>query len=108
MVKSGSIALAMYASVGKVGIMSCDMATSQAFFNMTFDNNDVRDFVYIRLEKADLDHEWEPLISTGTQRNLNAEKLRAFEIMVPSVDEQSRIANYFVNLDNLITLHQRK
>lgn len=29
-------------------------------------------------------------------------------ILVPSVDEQGKIGDYFSNLDNLITLHQRK
>lgn len=30
------------------------------------------------------------------------------EIMVPSLDEQSKIGKYLDDLDNLITLHQRK
>lgn len=107
-VPAGSISLAMYASVGKVGILSKNTATSQAFFNMVFDDNSVRDFIYTRLEKADYDHEWEPLISTGTQRNLNAEKLKSFKIKVPTLEEQKLIALTFTNLDSLLTLHQRK
>lgn len=106
-VPAGSISLAMYASVGKVGILSKNTATSQAFFNMVFDDNSVRDFIYTRLEKADYDHEWEPLISTGTQRNLNAEKLKSFKIKVPTLEEQKLIALTFTNLDSLLALHQR-
>ena len=98
----------MYASVGKVGILSEDMATSQAFFNMTFDKTDTRDFVFTRMERADINHEWEPLISTGTQRNLNALKLKNFEILVPSISEQQKIGELFKFLDQTITLHQRK
>lgn len=37
-VPAGAISLAMYASVGKVAITCCDMATSQAFYNMVFDS----------------------------------------------------------------------
>ncbi|MGC3206543.1 restriction endonuclease subunit S, partial [Enterococcus faecalis] len=33
-----SISLAMYASVGKVAILKLDIATSQAFYNMIFED----------------------------------------------------------------------
>ena len=107
-VPSGAVSLAMYASVGKVGIIRQDTATSQAFYNMAFDNEALRDFVFTRLEKAEADSEWEPYISTGTQRNLNADKVRSFSLDVPSNEEASEISAYFANLDRLITLHQRK
>ncbi|HFI0136515.1 TPA: restriction endonuclease subunit S, partial [Streptococcus suis] len=71
-VPKGAISLAMYASVGKLAILKTDVATSQAFFNMVFSNEIVRDYVYFILDKAQLFNEWLPLISTGTQGNLNA------------------------------------
>ena len=107
-VPSGAVSLAMYASVGKVGIIRQDTATSQAFYNMVFDNEALRDFVFTRLEKAETDSEWEPYISTGTQRNLNADKVKSFSLVVPSNEEASEISAYFANLDTLITLHQRE
>ena len=75
---------------------------------MVFDNEALRDFVFTRLEKAETDSEWEPYISTGTQRNLNADKVKSFSLDVPSNEEVSEISAYFANLDTLITLHQRK
>ena len=107
-VPSGAVSLAMYASVGKVGIIRQDTATSQAFYNMVFENEALRDFVFTRLEKAETDSEWEPYISTGTQRNLNADKVKSFSLDVPSNEEASEISAYFANLDTLITLHQRE
>lgn len=107
-VPSGAVSLAMYASVGKVGIIRQDTATSQAFYNMVFGNEALRDFVFTRLEKAETDSEWEPYISTGTQRNLNADKVKSFSLDVPSNEEASEISAYFANLDTLITLHQCK
>ena len=107
-VPSGAVCLAMYASVGKVGIIRQNTATSQAFFNMVFDNDGTRDFVYSRLERAELTTEWESLISTGTQRNLNANKVRDFMLAVPAETEQRLIGSLFARLDALITLHQRK
>lgn len=108
-VPSGSISLAMYASVGKLAILGVNAATSQAFYNMVFNSDSVRDFVYHRLYKANSDSEWDKLISTGTQSNLNAEKVKEFEISIPNNDlEISKIGSLFRTLDNLITLHQRK
>lgn len=106
-VPAGAVSLAMYASVGKVGIIRQDTATSQAFYNMVFEDVVIRDFVFTRLEKADASFEWEPYISTGTQRNLNADKVKAFAIAVPGGREAAKIGRYFANLDSLITLHQR-
>jgi type I restriction enzyme S subunit len=107
-VPHGAISLAMYASVGKVGILSIDSATSQAFFNMVFDEETLRNYVFYRLVKADFEHEWEPLISTGTQRNLNAQKVKNFEVFCPAEAEMGKVSKFLWNLDDLITLHQRK
>ena len=107
-VPTGAVSLAMYASVGRVGIIRQNTATSQAFYNMVFESDAIRDFVFTRLEKADMDSEWEPYISTGTQRNLNADKVKSFALQVPEVNEAASISRYFHQLDDLITLHQRK
>ena len=46
---------------------------------------------------------------TGTgQKVLSFLDLQKMKVKVPSFDEQKEIAMYFDNLDNLITLHQRK
>lgn len=107
-VPEGAVCLAMYASVGKVGIIRQNTATSQAFYNMLFLKTATRDFVYTRLEKAEYEDEWEPYISTGTQRNLNAEKVRRFEFAMPCEREVELISVFFARLDDLITLHQCK
>ena len=44
----------------------------------------------------------------GTQKFLSLNKIRELNIMVPLDSEQSKIGELFTNLDNLITLHQRK
>jgi type I restriction enzyme S subunit len=108
-VPKGAITLAMYASVGKIAILNVDVATSQAFYNMVFNDIIIRDFIYHRLVKANINEEWRELISTGTQSNLNAEKVKNFQIQLPKdKSEQSKIGQFFNQLDNLITLHQRE
>lgn len=44
----------------------------------------------------------------AAQPNLSAKNLSLFDIPMPDEAEQTKIAEYFDNLDNLITLHQRK
>ncbi len=39
---------------------------------------------------------------------MNNKHIEPYEITVPKLDEQSKIGDYFGNLANLITLHQRK
>ena len=43
----------------------------------------------------------------AAQPNLSAKNLSLFDIPMSNKDEQTKIAEYFSNLDNLITLHQR-
>ncbi len=109
LVPKGSITLAMYASVGKVAILDIELATSQAFFNMVIpEETCIRDFLFSRLEKADICHEWLPLISTGTQPNLNAAKLKDWELKVPSTQERKTIGEFFHALDDLAAALARK
>ena len=42
------------------------------------------------------------------QPGVNAQEYSEFKIQVPKKEEQIKIGKYFQNLDNLITLHQRK
>ena len=50
-----------------------------------------------------------PLIATSSQPALSMENIRKFVIDFPKkIDEQIKIAAFFDQIDNLITLHQRK
>lgn len=108
-IPEGAISLAMYASVGRVGIAGMELATSQAFYNMVFADEATRNFVFARLAKMESMSEWEAQISTGTQRNLNAFKVRTFPIETPfSLEEQRAIGELFADLDSLIEQHRAK
>ena len=107
-VPEGAISLAMYASYGKSAILARPMATSQAFFNIVFRSNVTRDFVYSRLQCAESRHEWDVLVSTGTQPNLSGSKLKKWTIGYPSLPEQRRIGEFFSTLDSLIAAAERQ
>ncbi len=48
------------------------------------------------------------IVQQSANTNINAENIKSTSIMLPSVDEQKKIGEFFIQLDNLITLHQRK
>ena len=103
-----SISLAMYASVGKVAILKDNISTSQAFYNMTFNSLILRDFVFHTLQKYEISSFWDAKVSTGTQANLNADKVKKTAICIPKNNEECKsISTFLYALDNLITCHQR-
>lgn len=51
---------------------------------------------------------WQKYGQPGSQINLNSELVRNQEISIPSMNEQIKISKLFQQLDNAITLHQRK
>ena len=62
------------------------------------------DFAKALFETVDLTS----LVQVGALPSYNAGDVEGMEIMLPKVSEQRKIGEYFRNLDNLITLHQRK
>ena len=108
-VPKGAISLAMYASVGKAAILENDVSTSQAFYNMIFENDSTRDVVFQILRKMEMTNGWYYFISRGTQPNLNAGKVKNLSISLPTdIEEQHLIGTFFSFLDRLITLNRHK
>ena len=104
LVKSG-------ATVGKVAIVETDER-----FNIWSPlaamrtNKDLMlpKYLYLYLQLKDVQDEIYEKSIGGTQPNLSMRVLEKFDIKVPHIDEQSKIVLALENLDNLITLHQRK
>ena len=67
--------------------------------------NEIADnkFLAFAISQADI----ESLLVGGGRAKLNAETLMEIDLLLPEKQEQVSIGNYFSNLDNLITLHQR-
>ena len=61
-------------------------------------------FLAFAISQSDI----ESLLVGGGRAKLNAETLMSIEFRLPCLQEQYRIGEYLTQLDNLITLHQRK
>lgn len=102
-VPQGSLILSMYASYGLVAINKVPLATSQAMFNMVF-NKDVNvEYIYYYLSYLATTDYYTKMVSTGTQPNLNAEKVKAIPIYLPSTVEQCYIVKLLQSYDNKLT-----
>ena len=66
------------------------------------------EFIYQLLVKMDMDGFWKTLSCGSTFESLNSDNIKNAEVKVPITAEQVQIGNFFRQLDNLITLHQRK
>lgn len=65
-------------------------------------------FLYILLQTQDLQSQVFNKASNGTQPNLSMRQLETFTCKVPKIEEQILISRFLKQLDNFITLHQRK
>ncbi len=48
------------------------------------------------------------IADTSTIPQINNKHIEPYEVMLPDMEEQKRIGGFFEDMDNLITLHQRK
>ena len=83
--------------LAKAGYMDTNM--------MALEPNDINgDFLYMFIYKTGL----YKIADTSTIPQINNKHIEPYEIMTPKSEEQNKIGDFFKNLDNLITLHQRK
>ena len=106
-IDKNSITVAMYgATAGKSAIVKIPLTTNQACCNITIDPNkaDYR-FVYYALN-----NDYQRLASLangGAQQNLNAQRIKDFDIPYPTIFVQKSIANLLSSLDDKIELNRR-
>lgn len=106
LIPSNSIAIITRVGVGKLALMPFAYATSQDFLSLSNMNIDESFGVYAIYKKI----QGELNAVQGTSiKGITKDELLSKSFSVPKQPaEQTQIGNFFKNLDNLITLHQRK
>ena len=112
-IKNGNILITKDGTLGKVAYVEglCLPATLNAgVFNVEVKDENKTDSKYLfQFLKAPFLMDYVSKKATGgTIKHLNQNILVDIPIATPSKAEQVRIGEYFSNLDNLITLHQRE
>jgi len=106
LVDKGMVLYAMYgATSGEVAISKIKGAINQAILAMDASDMANRFIAYwLRRQKKSITETF----LQGGQGNLSGAIIKELGIPQPSLDEQRQIGSFFSNLDDLITLHQRK
>ncbi|MGN0463075.1 MAG: restriction endonuclease subunit S [Acutalibacteraceae bacterium] len=70
------------------------------------------EFMSIELNGSDVENQLRRIVSSGARMdgllNISFAEYASVLVLLPKIEEQNRIADFFRNLDHLITLHQRK
>lgn len=107
LVKKGDILYALYgATSGEVGISKINGAINQAILSIIPKTNYTSEFImqWLRLQKKNITDKY----LQGGQGNLSGSIVKELGIFFPSHPEQTSIGSFFQDIDQLISLQQRK
>ncbi|MEC1430557.1 restriction endonuclease subunit S [Bacillus subtilis] len=94
------------AGIGDMAILKKDGATNQGFQSLVVNNNYNTYFVYSighKIKEFALKH-----ASGSTFLEISGRQLGKMVLFVPSLEEQTKIGNFFKQLDDTIALHQQE
>lgn len=106
-IEENSVIVAMYgATAGKVAIAKIPLTTNQACCNLTI-NPYVADYRFIFYFLFNEYYRLASLANGGAQQNLNAQIIRDYGIRIPSLKEQTAIADILSSFDDKIDMNRR-
>ena len=108
MLPAGTVLFTSRAGIGKTAILSRKGCTNQGFQSIIPHKDKLESyFVFSRTEE--LKQYGETVGAGSTFVEVSGKQMANMVLMMPkTMEEQKIIGKYFTNLDNLITLHQRK
>ncbi|MGX7024838.1 restriction endonuclease subunit S [Vagococcus hydrophili] len=66
------------------------------------------EFIFQTLGKMKIDGYWNKLSTGSTFESINSNDIKGAQIKIPKIEEQTQIGNFFKQLDQTITLQERK
>lgn len=108
MLPVGTVLFTSRAGIGKTAILTQKGCTNQCFQSIVPHKSELDSyFIFSRTEE--LKQYGETVGAGSTFVEVSGKQMANMELMMPkTMAEQKTIGQYFANLDNLITLHQRK
>ena len=108
MLPEGTVLFTSRAGIGKTAILQRKGCTNQGFQSIV-PHKDALDSYFIFSRTEELKEYGETIGAGSTFVEVSGKQMAEMELMMPpTMDEQRQIGIYFHQLDNLITLHQRK
>ena len=105
-VPANTILCTCIASIGKNALLTVKGSFNQQINSLA--PNTKNDAYFLLTESELWSDKMKRMAASGTMQIVNKSEFAALTTMVPSIDEQKKLGTCFSNLDNLITLHQRK
>ena len=108
MLPKGTLLYTIFATLGEVGILTIEACTNQAIAGILIKYNDEisTDFLYYYLKSK---KSYVNKIGRGVaQNNINMSLLRALEVPVPNIAEQSRIVSVLDSVASVVTIRQQQ
>ena len=108
MLPKGTLLYTIFATLGEVGILTIEACTNQAIAGISIKHNDEisTDFLYYYLKSK---KSYVNKIGRGVaQNNINMSMLRALEVPVPNIAEQSRIVSVLDSVASVVTIRQQQ
>ena len=99
----GDLILSVRAPVGDVGKTDYDVVIGRGVASIKGN-----EFIFQLLGKMKLEGYWDKLSTGSTFDSINSSDIKSSEIYSPNADEQTLMGEFFVKIDSLISLHQRK
>ena len=101
-IDKNSVIVAMYgATAAKVAINTIPLTTNQACCNLSIDETKA-DYRFVYYWLCSRYTELASLANGGAQQNLNAQQIKDFEIKLPEIQTQQKIADLLWSIDNKI------
>ena len=110
LIAPNSVIIAMYGqgdTAGRVAINKIPLTTNQACCNLTI-NKDKADYEFIYYQLCTLYNKMVSLKAGAAQPNLNAQIIKNLEVLLPSLQDQHRIATILSRYDSLIENYQKQ
>ncbi|MBQ2772068.1 MAG: restriction endonuclease subunit S [Methanocorpusculum sp.] len=110
-VEMGDFLIVRSGTVGTYGIVDCNIpAIFGSYlidfrFNLSLVTNEFFGYFY---QSNRFKSQLNRIIQQSANTNINAENIKSTCILLPTIREQQKIADYFQNLDNLISHQQKK
>ena len=98
----GDLIFSVRAPVGEVGKTQYNVVIGRGVAAISGN-----EFIFQSLKRMNIFGYWTKLSAGSTFESINTDTLKAAEFAIPKEDEQIKIGEILLKIDNLITLHQR-
>ena len=107
-IPKNSLIVSASATFGVVAVVTRDLITNQTFIGLVPKKDFDLDFLYTFFQSPTVQKKMRLESAGSTIFYISRQTFEEMKFALPKYEEQVKIGSFFANLDNLITLHQRK